>query len=245
MFEEDARPAVLVSGGSRGIGAAIVAELVARGGRVMATSRRGTPGHKDSDDADGRVVMTRFELGDAASAETAVDAVVRHFGGLDHVVANAGVWAGGRLVDVDISGWSEIVEQNVVGTAQLCRAAIPRLRESHRSPSLTIVSSVVARIGSPGDTAYAAAKAALGGLSRSLACELGSDGIRVNVLLPGLVRTDMTGQLPVGALDRIVARLPMRRTADATEIARAAAFLVLDATYCTGTELVVDGGWQL
>ncbi|MCR1784911.1 SDR family oxidoreductase [Nocardioides carbamazepini] len=243
MGEHGTGPAVLVSGGSRGIGAAIVDELVARGAQVMATSRRMAV--EDDREPRAGVAQTSYALGDDASAARAVEVAVDAFGALDHVVANAGVWRGGRLADVDLRDWAAVLEQNVLGTAQLCRAAIPRLRGSRHSPSLTVVSSVVARIGSPGDTAYAAAKAALGGLTRSLACELAVDGIRVNAVLPGLVRTDMTDALPAGTLDKLVARLPMRRTAEAEEIARAVGFLALDATYCTGTELVVDGGWQL
>lgn len=243
MHGHNSSAAVLVTGGSRGIGAAIVDEFLARGSRVMATSRRGADngGHHRGTS----VPMTAYELGNAPSAASAVEAVVDAFGALDHVVANAGVWRGGRLADLDMADWAAVLEQNVLGTAQLCRSAIPRLRESGRSPSLTIVSSVIARIGSSGDTAYAAAKAALGGVARSLACELSVDGIRVNVILPGLVRTDMTDALPVGALEKAVSRVPMRRTGEVEEIARAVSFLALDATYCTGTELVVDGGWQL
>lgn len=121
-------------------------------------------------------------------------------------------------------------------------SAPPALR---RNASIVVLSSVVGEIGFPGDTAYAASKAGLIGLARSLAKELGRDGIRVNVLAPGFAETDMTSAVSGQARDRILDRTVLSRFATAEEVARAAVFLAEDATFCTGTVLNVDGGWSI
>ncbi len=107
------------------------------------------------------------------------------------------------------------------------------------------MSSVVGLVGHAGDTAYASAKAAFIGFARSLAKEVGRDGIRVNVLAPGFIETDMTAQVPNAARDRLTSEMVLRRFGTTEEVAAAAIFLTEDATYCTGTVLAVDGGWSL
>lgn len=130
------------------------------------------------------------------------------------------------------------------GAAQLTRAALPALRQGTNA-SVTLVSSAVGIVGFAGDTAYASAKAAMTGFARSLAKEVGRDGIRVNVLAPGFVATDLTAGIPPASRDRITGDLVLRRLGTADEVARAAVFLAEDATYCTGTVLTVDGGWTI
>jgi len=112
-------------------------------------------------------------------------------------------------------------------------------------PSITFVSSVVGLIGFAGDTAYAAAKSALVGLGRSLAKELSREGVRVNVLCPGFVETDMTESVPERARTTVHERILLTRAGQPAEIGKAAAYLTLDATYSTGSVLVVDGGWSI
>jgi 3-oxoacyl-[acyl-carrier protein] reductase len=236
---------VLVTGGSRGIGAEITRQLAARGCRVTCTYRANRDAaHAVADEHPGAVHTTHYELGDQDSATAAVAATIDRWGNLDGVILNAGQWSGGRLEAVEPADWWRTVEANVAGTAQLARAALPALRQGS-APSMVVVSSVVGLIGNPGDTAYGSAKAALIGFARSLAKEVGRDGIRVNVLAPGLVETDMTADLDDRSRDRITAGLVMRRLGTAAEAARAAVFLSEDATYCTGTVLTVDGGWSL
>ena len=144
---------------------------------------------------------------------------------------------------MDPQDWARVVECDLIGAAQLCRAALPRLRRGI-SPSIVLVSSVVGEIGFPGDTAYAAAKAGLTGLARSLAKEAARDHIRVNVLAPGFAETGMTAAISPAARQRIMDRTLLGRFATAAEIAQAAVFLSEDATFCTGTVLTVDGGWS-
>lgn len=235
---DETRVAV-VTGGSRGIGAAITRQLVTRGMRVAGTYR------SDPTRALGDGVLpVHYELGDAESARAVIDTVTERFGRLDTLVLNAGIWDGGRLDELDPARWWRVVESTVGGAAQLTRAALPALRQGTNA-SVTLVSSAVGIVGFAGDTAYASAKAAMTGFARSLAKEVGRDGIRVNVLAPGFVSTDLTAGIPAASRDRITGDLILRRLGTADEVARAAVFLAEDATYCTGTVLTADGGWTI
>lgn len=236
---------VLVTGGSRGIGAAIVRRLAARGTGV------GCGYHSSAERAAAlvaelgpRVLPIRYELSSENSAADAVAATREHFGKLDALILNAGVWDGGLIERLDHDRWWRVVEHNVGSLSHITRAALPALRSSDR-PSILLVSSVVGLIGHAGDTAYGSAKAAMVGFARSLAKEVGQDGIRVNVLAPGFVDTDMTSAVPEKARQRIHTETVLGRFGTADEIATAAVFLSEDATYCTGTVLNVDGGWSL
>jgi 3-oxoacyl-[acyl-carrier protein] reductase len=242
---DSSRRTVLVTGGSRGIGAEIVRALAGRGCNVACGYRSSCDRAAElADRFEGRVRPMPYELGSASSADATVEAVIGRWGRLDAVILNAAEWRGGRIDELDALDWWSVVESNVGGMAQLARAALPRLRVAP-APSIVLVSSVVGLIGHAGDTAYASAKAAMVGFARSLAKEVGRDGIRVNVLAPGFVETDMTANVSDNARRRIQARAVLGRFGCAEEIARAAVFLSEDATYCTGTVLTVDGGWSL
>jgi 3-oxoacyl-[acyl-carrier protein] reductase len=247
MFNSSDR-AVLVTGASRGIGAGIVREFVGRGRRVAC-------GYRTDPEAAGQVAAeagaapdsvlpVHVDLGDAASAERAVAAIVETWGRLDALVCNAGQWQGGRLATMDPDDWWRVVELNVRGTAAIARAALPELAKSDE-PAIVLVSSVVGLIGHAGDTAYAGAKAAMVGFARSLAKEVAEDGIRVNVLAPGFVDTDMTASVPERSRRAIADATLLGRFGSVAEIARAAVFLSEDATFCTGAVLAADGGWSL
>ena len=235
----------LVSGGSRGIGAAITATLAQRGVRVGCTYRHQRDGaEKLAADAPDLVLPVHFDLGDEDSATSAVDSVLSEWGRLDTVILNAGQWAGGRLTETDPGSWWQVVDSNLRGTVALARAALPHLAQGI-SPSVVLVSSVVGIIGHAGDTAYASAKAAMIGFGRSLAKEVARDRIRVNILAPGFVETDMTDAVPIAARKRIEAATVLNRFGTVDEIAKAAVFLSEDATFCTGSVLTADGGWSL
>lgn len=236
---------VLVTGGSRGIGEGIVRGLADNSVRVgCGYVRSEAAAGQLAEEYPGLVHPVRYELGDASSAEAAVANCISEFGGLDGVIANAGVWAGGLLSRLDAAEWSRVVSTNLDGVAQICRAALPHLVES-AGGSITIVSSVVGIAGGAGDTAYASAKAGLIGFARSLAKEVARDGVRVNVLAPGFVQTDMTAQVPENSLERIQRDTLLGRAGTVEEIAAAAIYLSEDATFCTGSVLTVDGGWSV
>ena len=236
---------VLVTGGSRGIGEGIVRGLADRGVRVgCGYVRSHAAAVRLAGDYPGLVHPVRYELGDAFSAEAAVAECVGEFGALDGVMANAGVWAGGLLSRLDAAEWSWVVSTNLDGVAQICRAALPHLVSSG-SGSVTIVSSAVGIAGGAGDTAYASAKAGLIGFARSLAKEVARDGVRVNVLAPGFVQTDMTAEVPERSQQRIERDTLLGRAGTVEEIAAAAIYLGEEATFCTGSVLTVDGGWSV
>lgn len=238
---------VLVTGGSRGIGAGAVRELSARGLSVVFTYRGAEQAAKElvaeCDGVVGSVQARQYDLLDSDPAGL-VAGIIESHGRLDSVVLNAGYWDGGRLVDMDSTAWWDVVEANLRGCARLSKAAVPAILESDNG-SLVLVSSAVGIIGFAGDTAYASAKAAMIGFARSLAKEVGGKGMRVNVLAPGFISTDMTAAIPDGSRDRIVGDGVLRRMGTAAEMGKAIAFLSEDATYCTGSVLCADGGWTI
>ncbi|MEV0069100.1 MULTISPECIES: SDR family NAD(P)-dependent oxidoreductase [unclassified Amycolatopsis] len=244
MNAEDTRVA-LVTGASRGIGEGIARQLLDRGLRVAGTYRSGGDRvGKLAADAPGRVLPVAFDLAVPDTAEALVEQVARHWGRLDSLVLNAAVWQGGKLARVDLGDWWRVIEENLRSTAALVRAAIPWLAEG-ANPSVVLVGSAVGTVGFPGDTAYASVKAAAVGFARSLAKELAPQGVRVNVLAPGFVETDLTAAIPDGARRKIADATVLGRFGTVEEIARAAVFLAEDATFCTGTVLAADGGWTL
>jgi len=137
-----------------------------------------------------------------------------------------------------------LVETNLRGSAQVVRATLDALTRS-TAGSITFVGSIVGQIGFAGDTAYASSKAALVGLARSLAKELGGQGVRVNVVAPGFIETDMSSEVSPAARERILQRSVLRRPGTPADVAEAVAFMSEDAHFATGVVLPIDGGWSL
>lgn len=236
---------VLVTGGSRGIGAGITHLLSTRDRNVACGYRANREAaEKLAADAPTRIEPVHYDSALPHSANAAVAATLARWGRLDGLILNAGQWHGGRLDTMDPELWWRVIENNLKGVAELTRATLPALGHSPE-PAIVLVSSVVGIIGHAGDTAYASAKAAMIGFARSLAKEVGRDGIRVNVLAPGFVDTDMTASVSDRARQQILGRTTLGRFGTVEEIARAAVFLCEDAGYCTGTVLTADGGWSL
>ena len=233
---------ILVTGGSRGIGRAIVETLV-QAGAVVAFTYRGSGEAAQSIAAayPGRVWPYQADVTDAARAEAIVDELVKKHGRLDGLVNNAGITQDNLLLRLTEDQWDAVIQTNLKGPFLYTKAALkPMLRQ--RSGSIVNISSIVGLTGNPGQTNYAAAKAGLIAFTKSLAKEVGSRNIRVNAIAPGFIQTDMTTHLPAEAWKN---RIALGRLGQPTEIATICAFLLSDlASYITGEVIVADGGLQ-
>lgn len=241
----------IVSGGGTGIGAATARLFAREGARVVVTGRRAEPLEAVAAEIDGVAVP-----GDAVEASVcanAVQAALSAFGGLDVVIANAGVGFGGSAGEVDDERWERTLDVNVTGAFRLVRAALPVLVE-RGGGSIVLVSSVSGLVSGTDSAAYVTSKAAMIGLARSIAVDYGPNGIRANALCPGWVVTPMGDEsADEVAAERGISRdeayrvltshVPLRRPATADEIASCCLFLASeDSSIVTGTTLVADGG---
>ncbi len=225
---------MLVTGGNRGIGLAIARRLAACGDSVTVTSRSGEP-------VDGLAVV-RCDVRDAASVDEAFGAVEADQGPVEVLVANAGVTRDQLLALMSEDDFAGVLDTNLAGAYRVARRAVRGMMRMRRG-RLIFISSVVGLYGSAGQANYAASKAGLVGLARSLARELGSRGITSNVVAPGFVDSDMTAGLPHDRKAAILAAIPLGRYAAADEVAAAVAFLASqEAAYITGAVIPVDGG---
>lgn len=234
---------VLVTGGSRGIGRGIVEALVAEGRPVAFTYNSDEAGARDLESlTQGRARAFRLELQDRALPKSLVAAVESAVGELDGLVNNAGLRRESILPMTSDRDWDEVMDVNLGGVFRCCRAVLPGMLHRRRG-SIVNVSSLSAIRGLAGQTAYAASKAGILGLTRALAREVGRRGVRVNAVLPGFVATDLTASLPpevVGFLRSVECLPGGTKPAD---VAAAVAFLLSDkASAITGQGLVVDAG---
>jgi len=233
-----------ITGGSRGIGAATVRRMAALGARVAFTYRASdTEADRLVDQAgDDRVRARRVDVRDPEAMREAVADAVEAFGGLDVVVANAGVWPGAPIDRMTPDEWREAVEINLTGTYLACRHGVPALRD-RGGGSIVVVSSTAGQRGEAGHAHYAASKGGQIALVKSLAVECAPE-IRVNAVAPGWVDTEMSaGPLHGPEREAILAEIPLRRAATADDVASAIAFLASDAArHVTGEVLNVNGG---
>ncbi len=225
---------VLVTGGNRGIGLAI-ARSFAEDGDSVAVTHRGS-GAPDS------LFGVQCDVTDADAVDAAFSAVEEHQGPVQVLVSNAGITRDGLLMRMREDDFTDVLDANLTAAYRVAKRATPKMVRA-RSGRMVFVSSVVGLLGSAGQTNYAASKAGLVGLARSIARELGSRNVTANVVAPGFVRTDMTAELPEERRQEILGQVPLSRYAEADEIAAVVRFLASDAAgYVTGAVVPVDGG---
>ena len=227
----------LVTGGSRGIGRAIAVELGKAGASVVVGYRSGgEEAEAVAEEAGGRAVQA-----DVSNPEEA-KALVEDVGDVDILVNNAGLTRDGVLARMPDSDWRDVIETNLSSVFYTCRAAARPMMKK-RGGAIVNVSSIVGLRGNWGQTNYSASKAGIIGFTKSLARELGSRGVRANVVAPGYVKTRLTDALPEDARDAMLANTPLGRLGDPEDIAGAVRFLCSDeARFITGEVLLVDGG---
>ena len=227
----------LVTGGSRGIGAAVVRELAAAGASVVVGYRAGA----DEAEALAAEVGARAVQADVSSPAEAAR-LVEEAGDVDVLVNNAGLTRDGLLARMSDDDWREVIETNLSSVFYTCRA-VTRPMMKKRAGAIVNVSSIVGLHGNWGQTNYAASKAGIIGFTKSLARELGSRGVRANVVAPGYVTTRLTEVIPEQAKELMLANTPLGRFGEPEDVARAVRFLCSDeASFITGEVLLVDGG---
>jgi NAD(P)-dependent dehydrogenase (short-subunit alcohol dehydrogenase family) len=225
---------VLVTGGNRGIGLAIARAFVENGDEVAVTHR--------GSGAPGGLFGVECDVTSLADVDRAFTEVEAHQGPVEVLVSNAGITRDGLLMRMKEDDFTDVVDANLTAAYRVAKRASARMVRA-RWGRMVFVSSVVGLLGSAGQTNYAASKAGLVGLARSVARELGSRNITANVVAPGFVTTDMTASLPEARQKEILAQVPLGRYADADEVAGVVRFLAGDAAgYITGAVVPVDGG---
>ncbi len=225
---------MLVTGGNRGIGRAIAEAFLAQGDKVAVTTRSGG--------APEGALDVRCDVTDPAAVEAAFTEIEAAHGPVEILIANAGITQDTLILRMSEDDWSSVIDTNLTGSFRLAKRAAKGMLRLKRG-RIIFISSVVGLLGSAGQVNYAASKAGLVGMARSLARELGSRSITTNVVAPGFVETDMTDVLPDEQKKLNTAQVPLGRYAATTEVASAVTWLASDgAAYVTGAVIPVDGG---
>lgn len=236
----------LITGASRGIGKAIALRFAKGGAFTYINYVSHEDAARETLEAvmkqGGQAALSRFDVRDEEAVREAFAAIVKDQGRLDILVNNAGIWRGGPAMRVNRETWDTVMGINLWGTYNCCRAAMrPMMKQ--RWGRIINVSSLIGEAGNSGDSLYAASKAAVIGLTKSLARELGSRNICVNAVAPGLIETDMTEVIPVTVKEELKSTIPLGRLGRPEDVAGVAAFLASEeAGYITGQIVRINGG---
>jgi 3-oxoacyl-[acyl-carrier protein] reductase len=236
----------VVTGAGRGIGAAIARELCTAGARIAVVSRTEANSRKVSEEINrGCADCSRpyaLDVADAGAVKEAADAIVKEFGSLDILVNNAGITRDGLMMRMSEDDWNQVLQTNLTGSFNWCQAAQRSMMKA-RWGRIINITSVIGLIGNFGQANYAASKAGLIGLTKSLAREVAARNITVNAIAPGFITTDMTSELKAEIAEAIREKIPLGTFGEPEDIARVTAFLCgPGGRYITGQVLTVDGG---
>jgi 3-oxoacyl-[acyl-carrier protein] reductase len=239
----------IVTGGGRGIGRAIALELAAAGIKVVVNYAGRSEKAEETvsliRQSGGESIAVQADVSQAAEVDRLIQTTLEHFGKVDILINNAGITRDGLLLRMKEADWDAVLATNLKGVF-LCTKAVSKGMLKQRSGVIVNISSVVGISGNAGQANYAAAKAGIIGLSKSTAKEFASRGIRVNVVAPGYICTDMTETLPEGVQNEILQGIPLGRLGKPEDIAKVVRFLVSpEAAYITGQTLCVDGGMEM
>ena len=235
----------LVTGASGGIGSAIARKLHAAGAKVALSGTRQEPLERLAEELGERAYILPCNLSDMAAVEVLPKQAIETLGSLDILVNNAGITRDNLFMRMSDEEWQSVIDVNLTATMKLCKGALRGMMKS-RWGRIINISSIVGATGNPGQGNYAASKAGMVGMSKSMAYEVASRGITVNVVAPGFIATAMTDKLADDRKEAILAQIPAGRMGAAEDIASAVAFLASDGSgYVTGSTLHVNGGMAM
>ena len=234
----------LVTGGSRGIGEAISLALKDAGYTVVATYAGNEEKAKQFTENTG-IPTYRFDVGDYDACQAAVQTIESDVGPVEVLVNNAGITRDGTMHKMTFEQWNDVIQTNLTSCFNMCHAVINGMRDRGFGRIVNI-GSINGQAGQYGQVNYAAAKSGIHGFTKALAQEGAAKGITVNAIAPGYIATEMVRAVPENVLEKIVARIPVGRLGEASEIARGVAFLVSDdAGFITGSTLSINGGQHM
>ena len=237
---------ILITGASRGIGRAVALRLARPGAFLYVNFNRNETAAQETltgiRELGGAGEPCRFDVTDQQAVREAVQGIIAEKGQIDILINNAGIWRGGLIVRIKESLWDQVIDTDLKGTFNCCQA-VARHMIRQRSGRIINVSSLIGEAGNAGDSVYAAAKAGILGLTKSLARELGGRNICVNAVAPGLIETDMTAHFPEGVKTDLERQIPLARLGTPEDVAGLVAFLASEeAAYITGQVIRVNGG---